>query len=255
MNKRIITKNFNRSADFYDQYASVQRYTAKKLKQYFPDRNNIKSIIDIGCGTGIMTEAISEAYTAADILGIDISERMINVAKKKLNSKNIRFMVSDAEKLNTDKKADLLISNASLHWLSDIEKSLADFRDILSKNGIIIFSVFGPETYKELNTALKKLSGKEISFTSSLFPKKKQLLQIMNKIYKKAIIKEERYIEKIKDVRELLNRIKYTGTRGVSFFDDIVWTRGKIMELNIIYKKIYKNIVVTNHLLYCRGEK
>lgn len=61
---------------FYDNYERLYGYYLKLLKEF-----NIKSVLDVGCGNGRMLERLSEnGYKAR---GIDLSSKMIEIAKKR----------------------------------------------------------------------------------------------------------------------------------------------------------------------------
>ncbi|PHJ38216.1 hypothetical protein P378_10315 [Desulforamulus profundi] len=81
--KEQIRKNFCRGASTYDQYAKVQKKMAQELSNKITAvGKEFREILEIGCGTGFLTELLAREFPRANILALDISPRMIKVAKK-----------------------------------------------------------------------------------------------------------------------------------------------------------------------------
>ena len=90
--------------------------------------------MDIGCGDGKITASIAKKVPQGFVIGIDSSEYMINLAKRKFPSKiyqNLSFIVKDVREMDFEEEFDIVFSNACLHWIIDhlpvlekIEKSL-----------------------------------------------------------------------------------------------------------------------------------
>ncbi|HET9958940.1 MAG TPA: methyltransferase domain-containing protein [Polyangiaceae bacterium] len=74
-------------------------------------------ILDLGCGTGTLTQTIAEA--GAEVLGIDNSESMIQAARAKYP--NLAFEIQSGEELTYVDRFDAVFSNAALHWMHRAE--------------------------------------------------------------------------------------------------------------------------------------
>ena len=73
---------------------------------------NQKTVLDLACGTGILTKQIAKKLPQAKITGVDITKNYLEKAKKKLMSyPNISFVNQDAEKLNLGKKFDCITTS------------------------------------------------------------------------------------------------------------------------------------------------
>jgi len=74
----------------------------------------------LGCGTGISSQEIYQRIGGKGrLIGIDISPRMLDVAKKKFQGKdNVRFIVGDAFNLSdlVDEKVDVVLSNFTFYY-------------------------------------------------------------------------------------------------------------------------------------------
>ena len=121
-----------------------------------------RDILDIGCGTGELSSKL--AQTADSILGIDISQKMLNVAKEKNSSSNIEYKELSMENISRlNNEFDMAVSSLAFHYVENFEKLILDISKLLRKRGILIFSqehpmvtankelkdwVFDPETGK-----------------------------------------------------------------------------------------------------------
>ncbi len=99
-----------------------------------------KSILDLGCGLGInCNEFINRG--ANRVLGIDISNKMLEEAKKHKKSDKIEYMQLDMNKLFTiDESFDLIFSSLAIHYIEDFNKLVKSVYDLLKPNGIFLFS-------------------------------------------------------------------------------------------------------------------
>ena len=75
-----------------------------------------KRVVDLGCGSGVSTAALSERYPDADLLGIDASREMLAAARARLPQ--ARFLEGDVAHWRAD-DADLVFANAVFHWVPD----------------------------------------------------------------------------------------------------------------------------------------
>jgi trans-aconitate 2-methyltransferase len=79
------------------------------------------AIIDVGCGTGRMAEALLELVPAGRVLGIDASAEMVAIARERLGER-ARIWQCDVLDLELGEPVDLVVSNATLHWVRDHDR-------------------------------------------------------------------------------------------------------------------------------------
>jgi len=112
--KNLVPKFFDKTAVTYDKVVlwstfGKDGYWKKEILKQIPKG---RLVLDLACGTGILTRKISEKFPNAKIVGIDITPSYLNMAKR--NSKlfpNISFVHQDAEALNLDLKFDCITSS------------------------------------------------------------------------------------------------------------------------------------------------
>jgi 2-polyprenyl-3-methyl-5-hydroxy-6-metoxy-1,4-benzoquinol methylase len=100
-----------------------------------------KSILDVGCGSGYTSLLLVEANPGAKIIGIDISEPSVEMARKRLlhhNYINAEFHAMDIQNLpNLRLSFDYINCNDTLYLLSDPISALKSMKSVLSPQGVI----------------------------------------------------------------------------------------------------------------------
>ena len=112
--KNLVPKFFDDTANTYDKIAvwctlSKDKYWKNEIVSHI---TNAKSILDLACGTGILTRKIAEKFPNSEIIGVDITESYLELAKKNSSLyENISYVFQDAEKLHLDSKFDCITSS------------------------------------------------------------------------------------------------------------------------------------------------
>jgi len=130
--KQKIINSFDKIALFPDAW-NQNRFYHNLLLRFIP--KSCKNALDIGCGTGEFTFQLSKV--AQRVIGIDISEKMIQEAKKRNLAGNIDYRAIDFDEFETKDQFDLIVSIATLHHLN-LEKALVKINSLLRENGILV---------------------------------------------------------------------------------------------------------------------
>lgn len=110
-----------------------------------------KSVLDLGCGYGENCREFSR-LGASKVVGIDISDKMLEIAKSENDCDNVSFIQMSMNDLSTcEGKFDVVLSSLAVHYIENFDKLLTSIYGLLNDNGIFIFSQEHP-----LTTALKK---------------------------------------------------------------------------------------------------
>lgn len=136
--KENSKRNFDKQAKIYDK--SIYSMYPRKCYKYVIEeiqKKKFNKILDVGCGTGEILNTI--ATDKNNYYGIDLSEKMVNIAKGKNNSKNITYLVGDAEFLPfEDSTFDIIICVESFHHYPNPNAVIKEFYRILNNGGTLI---------------------------------------------------------------------------------------------------------------------
>ena len=92
-------------------------------------------IYDLGCGTGNLTRLLAERWPSAQVTGVDDSAEMLARAAETPSS--IHWVQQSLANWQPTRRADLIFSNAALHWLPDHARVFARLVDALEPGGVL----------------------------------------------------------------------------------------------------------------------
>lgn len=121
---------------------------------------DVKSVLDIGCGIGNSTAVLAKKFPHAEVTGVDNSDDMLATAKKE--NPGIAFIKLDAEKeLDRIKnRYDVVFSNACIQWIPNHHKLLRELFALLNVGGILAVQI--PQQSKHpVHSIMKSLSKSE----------------------------------------------------------------------------------------------
>lgn len=96
-------------------------------------------ILDLGSGDGAMTARLSDKVPSGSVLGIDASRGMIEAAGAHRRD-NLEFRLMDINAIDFAYEFDLIVSNATLHWIKDHETLLERVLRALKHGGLARFN-------------------------------------------------------------------------------------------------------------------
>lgn len=157
MDTQIIRQRFSKAARSYDKHALIQRSCAEELLKKIAAADICpQSILDIGTGTGNLLSGISAIFRQARLVGLDFSREMLLCAERKVACSLVQ---ADTKELPFRPDSfDLIVSNLTFQWLGDLGRVFRDIYCALKNNGSLYFTIFGPQTLKELKTIFPALN-------------------------------------------------------------------------------------------------
>ena len=206
---KCFDKDYSKIYDFLytnKDYTKETNLIKKILKKYLP---NSKSLLDLGCGTGLYSNLITKLNF--NVVGVDRSSNMLSIANRKYKkNKKLSFIKSSIENIKLNKKFDII--SALFHILSyqrsenEIDKFFSKSYLHLNKNGILIFdfwyeagvfSLQSPLRVREINNSNYKI----IRITISKWYKKiRQIFDIHNLI---VLNKKNKKISKFQETHKM----------------------------------------------------
>lgn len=184
--KQAIAKLYSRRSQTYDNSEWHDRMARRLV-----DHANITAgskVLDIATGTGMVAfYAAAKVGTLGRVIGIDISEGMIDIANSKLRSsamQNVKFVLGDGEALDFDENSfDYILCGSALIWMTDIDSALKHWRTRLRDNGKVGFHAFSETAFVAGVTAQSVLQTYGVSY---LMSKPTGTLEKCNELMKRA---------------------------------------------------------------------
>lgn len=147
------TKSFKQTTHEWDLIAAYRERQVRSQKDHsancilspaiLNEINDVTSIIDIGCGTGWLT--VRAAKKSTYTVGVDPSEKSIDIAKSMNSGSSISYVPSTIEQYSiTEKTFDVAISNMAASCSPDLVGFITASRRVLKKNGLFVFTVPHP---------------------------------------------------------------------------------------------------------------
>ncbi len=136
---------------FFEEYAKMPRSRDglsaagewHQLKPLFPPLAG-KTVLDLGCGYGWHCSFAAE-QGAVKVLGLDLSRKMIEEAKRRNAEKRIEYRVCGIEEYEyPENKWDCVVSNLALHYIADLDKIFQKVYQTLKPGGNFLFNIEHP---------------------------------------------------------------------------------------------------------------
>ncbi|HUR27075.1 MAG TPA: methyltransferase domain-containing protein [Planctomycetota bacterium] len=108
-------------------------------------------ILDLGCGTGHLTQQLADA--GATVVGLDASREMIEQARRE--HPGLRFELGDAHELEMHESFDAVFSNAALHWMLDMERVFGRVFAHVKPGGRFVFEMGGARNLQTVREAIE----------------------------------------------------------------------------------------------------
>lgn len=160
---------FEFDGEKYKRASKQQKAWGKRLISELELRGD-ERILDLGCGDGTLTAQLAELVPDGSVLGIDASESMIETARKDHAGANLRFELQDIDAIDFESEFDLAFSNATVHWVKDHGKLLANVFRSLKDRGVVRFQFAGDGNCSNLIKVIREvMSAKEYAAYFSKF--------------------------------------------------------------------------------------
>jgi SAM-dependent methyltransferase len=149
--ERAMTQNIYDDDKFFEGYSRLPRSVEgldgapewPALRAMLPDLKGLR-VLDLGCGFGWFCRWARE-QGAAQVLGIDVSEKMLARARATAQDSAITYVCTDMEHIELPPGAfDLVYSSLALHYVENLDGLMAAVHRSLAPSGRLVFSVEHP---------------------------------------------------------------------------------------------------------------
>jgi malonyl-CoA O-methyltransferase len=158
-----VRRRSDRAAATYASASGLESEVARRMLERFDYlRIQPQRILDCGCGDGRDLPSLHRRFPASTIVGSDISVAMLERAGRPRSAwqwiaRGRRAITAGADSASLpfgDGSFDLVWSNMALHWFSDADACLREWRRVLAPGGLAMFTQLGPDSLRELRSAV-----------------------------------------------------------------------------------------------------
>ena len=229
-NTEIIKQHFKKSIDKYNSNAVVQKDMARELVNLLTI-NDFEKVLELGSGTGFLTEQLSENIKFKEYWTNDLVEKSEMFVKQYIP--DAKFFDGDFRKINFDSKFDLIASNAVFQWFCDFSEIVKLCTNLLNSGGTLIFSTFLPDNFEEI----RQICGLALDYLTE-----KELKDILEKEFDVLKTESRKTILTFDNPLKVLTHMKNTGVNSLS---DEVWSISKIKDFCAEYQNKFPNLQLT----------
>lgn len=243
MNQRgTAAARFSAAAATYDRHASVHERVADRVLRLVPNTLRPVRILDVGCGTGILTERIAGTFPDATVYALDPARGMIAEARKRLKARpNIKWMAKGLSALDRQTPFDLVVSSSSLHWIVPMEKAFQTLRAVVADGAHVVFGLMARGTFSELHAARARIAPHKP--VKAVLPKAEDVLRAVKTAGFQTLHSEQEetriFFPTASDFLRAIHEQGVTG--GLISVSDPPLNRGEIQKLIADYDAHYKH--------------
>lgn len=221
INKTEIEFRFKRCIASYDENAYAQKAIIRQLTMLLDIWCTTipRRILEVGCGTGLLTGQIQQKWVNSELLINDLVEAMCDKTAKRCLLTPAQCIPGDIETIALKGKFDLIVSASTFQWLSHPVETFAHLSHHIYEGGWLVFSTFGPDNFKEL----KFLTQQGLKYHSI-----QEMTTLLSSSFEVMHAEEGQYVMKFDDPVEILKHVKKTGVNATHIQQ--TWTRKKLED-------------------------
>lgn len=145
-----IASTFSRHIDSYDGHARIQRHAAVSLAEYIDQLAGTLPngpVLEIGCGTGLMTMQVIKRFPQRRIIISDASPDMVSFCRTRLQleraktGNEIQFAAINGQSLEQPGTYALIVSSFTFQWFTDLCQGISNLLRCLKPGGMLVFSL------------------------------------------------------------------------------------------------------------------
>jgi trans-aconitate 2-methyltransferase len=143
----------------YDRISAPMEAMGREVLDRLSLQGN-ETVIDAGCGSGRVTEALIERLPHGRVVGVDASASMIEAARERLGDQ-VELHVADLSTFDLGFEADAILSTATFHWIADHDALFGRLRDHLRPGGRLIAQCGGAGNIGNVHAAAREAMATE----------------------------------------------------------------------------------------------
>ncbi|MEI8032439.1 MAG: malonyl-ACP O-methyltransferase BioC [Chlorobiaceae bacterium] len=249
VDKQLVRERFARSLGSYQSQALVQQGMAAELVELLSREHPSPSfgrVLEVGSGSA----ALTLEFLKRNMVGSYYANDLVGESRGPVQDVFSRFQLEDAHFIEGDIESlkdlpaglDLVVSNATLQWLGNLEGFFFRMASLLKPGGMLAFSTFSTANMREIAT----LEGVGLSYHSLL-----ELEALAGKDFEILLSKESLQQMEFASPEAVLHHIRQTGVNGLL---RQAWTKSRYQQFITAYREAYSsgtNVFLTYHPVYC----
>jgi malonyl-CoA O-methyltransferase len=252
VDKALVRERFGRQLKHYDRHATVQVQMAERLLDSLTGLAGVRfaRVLEIGCGAGTLTRRIGRSLDMESFIANDLMEACGTAVQGAFAGRTTpatTFLPGDFETaLDIPPALDLILSNATFQWFTDLETMLSRFARHLVPGGVLAFSTFGPENLREIRS---------ITRIGLSYPAPTAIEQWLLRDYRILHRSEDTIALSFDAPRDVLLHLRRTGVNAVT---RTRWQRSFMREFAAAYRERWSAgnaVSLTYHPLMFIAEK
>lgn len=148
MDKQLVSAKFSGAMNTYDSHAHVQQSIARHIAELLPPLSDI-DLLEVGSGTGILTELYQTKISNSRITAIDIAGGELAAT----NGNSVELLIDDAEiavRRFSDSSFRAILSSSAMQWFNSPLRFLQQLARLLQPGGVAVIATYGKATLREL---------------------------------------------------------------------------------------------------------
>lgn len=257
-----VARRFARAAHSYARGAALHEEVADALlaRLAWPDAGATRRILDIGCGTGILTVRLRQAYPGAHITAVDAAESMTHAVARRMGPDGaFTALACDLRVFEPAERFDLLASSSALHWMTPLHATASHLAGLVPSGGHLRAALMVRGTLAELHD-LRRRSLPDLPPAQQL-PEAGEVAEAFAAAgWRLATVTEQSFVPRYASPVALLRTLHAQGLTGGSVSHGRrLLTRGELARLTEAYGREYGDaaggVPATYRVLFMAAER
>ncbi len=252
-----VAESFGRSAQKYHQEAVIQKKVAEGLMASLRPWKDILPpgpFLEVGCGTGFLSELLVNEFPGREMLITDASFKMVEFVREGISgsSDTLSFDTLDVDRLlNPEPKYSLIVSNFATQWFMHPEIALENLGKMLLPGGLLLVTFPGNHSFEEWYSTCLELG---LPYTANPLPDVEEVVIKLSLGPLQIDYYENDLFQEFDSSLDFFRHIKAIGA-GKSFSSKLLNRKQLRLLTNYWDQKVSGNVKVKWHIVYLAAKK